>query len=107
MVDLTRGVVIRRWVRRREPFSDIQPFLIPCGRVSVFTTQGMEVADYEHFISFILFAIPKLAFLISRRTKVRRNMGEGSIRMRTVFELTSGLHILSCRHPDQFLYQAI
>ncbi len=64
----------------------------------------MEVADHEHVISFILFAIDELAFLTSRRTKVHRKMGDGSIGMRTIFELTSGLR---CRHPDLLLYQAI
>ena len=74
-------------------------------------TPTVEVADHEHFISFMLFAIAKLAFLLSRRTKARHERDIGTWLMakgmRTVFELTSGLHNLSCRHPHLLLYQAI
>ena len=75
MVDLARGVVICRRVRWREPFSNILFYLVPCGRVSVFTTQAMEVADYEHLISSMLFAIAMLTFLESGRTMVQRKSG--------------------------------
>jgi hypothetical protein len=51
MVDPARGVVICRWVRRREPSSDLLLYLVPYSRVSALTIQAMEVAQYGHFIS--------------------------------------------------------
>ena len=76
MVDLAGGVVIRRRVRRREPLSNILLYLVPCGHVSVFTRQEMEVAYHEHVISSILFVIATLAFLASKYTKVRLTVDE-------------------------------
>ncbi len=107
MVDLTRGVVVCRRVRRREPFSNVLLYLVPCGQVSVFTTRAMEIEDHEHFISSRLFAIATLAFFASGRTKVQRKVGEWSEGLRTIFVLNSGLHSLSHGHPDLLLYQAI
>ena len=49
--------MVCRRVRRREPLSDVLFYLVPCGQVSVFTMQVMEVADHEHFISSMLFEI--------------------------------------------------
>jgi hypothetical protein len=42
----------------------------PAGKFQ-FTTQAMEVTDYQHVISSILFVIATLAFLASGRTKVQ------------------------------------
>ena len=107
MVDVARGVVVCRRVRRGEPFSNVLFYLIPCGRVSVFTMQAMEVADHEHVISSILFAIATLAFLASRQTMVERKVDDWSEERRTIFVLNSSLHSLNYGHPDLFLYQVI
>ena len=57
--------MVCRWVRRREPFSNVLFYEVPCGRVSASTMQAMEVADYEHFISSMLFPISSVLFAIS------------------------------------------
>jgi hypothetical protein len=69
----------------------------------------MELTDHEQFISFMLLAIAKLAFLTSRWTKVQRGMPVGArlAGMRTFIDLTIDLHKLGCRHPYLLLYQAI
>jgi hypothetical protein len=64
-VNLTGGVMVCRRVRRREPLSDVLSYLVPYGQVSVFTTQVTEVADHEHFISFVLFEISFVFFTSS------------------------------------------
>jgi hypothetical protein len=65
MVDPARGVVVCRRVWRREPFSNLLFYLVPCSRVSVFTTQAVEVADHKQDI----LSISSLAFLTSAWTK--------------------------------------
>ena len=64
-MDVTGSVVVCRRVRRREPFSDVLLYLVPCGRVSVSDMQEMEGSDYEHFISSMLFAISFVLFASS------------------------------------------
>jgi hypothetical protein len=54
MVDPTSGVVVRRRVRRRKPLLNHLLYLVPCGRVSAYAMQVMEVADHEHVILSIL-----------------------------------------------------
>ena len=67
----------------------------------------MEAGNYEPVIEFISVDVVTLAFSTSRRTMVHRNIGTWSRQMLTVFELTSGLHNLSCRHLYHLLNQAI
>ena len=57
--------MVCRRVRRREPLSNVLLYLVPYGQVSVFTTQVMEVADHEHFISSMLFEISFVFFTMS------------------------------------------
>ena len=96
MVDPARGVVVCRWVGRREPFSNVLLYLIPCGRVSVPTMQDIERGDHEHFISSMM----SLASLTSGRTTVQRKVGNWPDGLRTP-------HSLSYGHRDVLLYQAI
>jgi hypothetical protein len=57
--------MVSRRVRRREPLSNVLFYLVPYGQILVFTTQVMEVADHEHFISFTLFEISVVFFTMS------------------------------------------
>ena len=106
MVDLARGIVVCRRVRRREPFSNLLFYLEPYGRVSGFIMQGM-ILFYEHFISSMLFTMTSLAFLASGRRMVQCKVGKWTNGLRTVFEVISSLHSLSNGHPDLLLYQAV
>ena len=64
MVDPTSGVVVCRRVRRGEPLLNLLLYLVPCGRVSAYTIQVMEVADHKH----VIFSILSISFLMSVRT---------------------------------------
>jgi hypothetical protein len=89
MVDPARGVVICRWVRRREPSSDLLLYVVPCGQVLALTIQTVGVRHYGHLIS-----------LTSGRTTVQCKVSNWSDRVRTH-------HSLSYGHWDIFLYEAI
>ena len=71
MVDVARGVVVYRRVRRREPFANVLLYLVPCSRVSVFIRQAVEITKHEHVISFV---IVNLACLEPMQTKVQRKV---------------------------------
>jgi hypothetical protein len=101
----------------------------------VTTLRVMEVADHEHFISSILFAISfvcfsapsaffasssvffasspmfpaiaTLAFAESGWTTVQRKVGNSMRGLRTLFVLNSRLQGLSYSHPDLLPYQVI
>jgi hypothetical protein len=95
-VDLTGGVVVRRWVRWREPLSNILFYLVPCDRVSVLKAREMEAADHKH----VIFSMSST----TGHTTVQLNVGSWVDEIRTPH---STPHSLSDGHPDLLLYQAI
>src|SRR6266702_2490240 len=73
MVGFACDVVICRRVRRREPFTNVLLYLIPCDEDSISTTEAIVMGDYVHLTSSTSSAIcciATLAFLASRRAKV-------------------------------------
>jgi hypothetical protein len=127
MVGFARNVVIRERIRRRQPVVDILFYLRPCADYSVSSssTRVIRVGYHKHFISSTsrftsttsrftssmsleICCMARLVLSAPTRRSVQCDVSDWSlIGPRTIFDLSSDLQILSNRHLDFLLYQAI